>query len=207
MVASLKIFEPPKTQTEAGQILADHMPQGRAFGKKCEDGSVMSGLIKGLASDFMIVQEQIFELASQFDIKFSIDLLPDWEESVGIPDDCIFQFTTLEQRRDRVIQRLRKVPIVTLDELQNFVNSFFPDDNIILKTGTEIFTFEYQFEFQFLGDVNEKFIIVAEIPVSGSGFEYTFEYQFGGGPNTNLLRCLLRNVLPANVILLIQFIG
>jgi len=207
MVASLKIFEPPKTQKEAGQILADHMPQGRAFGKKCEDGSVMSGLIKGLASDFMAVQEMIFELASEFDIKLTTELLPDWEESVGIPDDCIFQFTTLEQRRDRVIQRLRKVPIVTIEELQAFVDSFFPNENIILHPGSELFTFEYDLEFTFLGDINEKFIIVAEVPVTGDGFEYTFEFEFSGGPDTYLLECLLRKVLPGNVMLITQFVG
>ena len=207
MVANLNIFKPPKDLDAAAVLLADHMPQGRAFGKKCEDGSVMSGLIKGIASDFMIVQEEIFELASQFDINLSVDLLPDWETSVGIPDDCIFQFTTLEKRRDRVVQRLRKVPLVTLDELQSFVDSFFPDDNIILKPGSEVFTFEYDFEFTFLGDVNEKFIIIAEIPVTGDGFEYTLEFEFSGGPDTSMLECLLRKVLPANVLLITGFVG
>lgn len=207
MVANLNIFKPPPDLDAAGNLLAEHMPEGRAFGKKCEDGSVMSELIKGIASDFMIVQEEIFELASQFDINLSVDLLPDWETSVGIPDDCIFQFTTLEKRRDRVIQRLRKIPLVTLDELQLFVDSFFPSDNIILKPGSEAFTFEYDLEFTFLGDVNEKFIIIAEIPITGDGFEYTFEFEFSGGPDTSLLACLLRKVLPANVLLITEFVG
>lgn len=207
MTATLDIFKPPKNLDEAGIILAGHLPQGRAFGKKCESGSVMHGLIKGMASDFMIVQEEIFELASQFDIDLTVDLLPDWETSVGIPDDCIFQFTTLAKRRDRVIQRLRKIPLVTLAELQAFVDSFFPDDNITLKPGSEIFTFEYDFESDFLGNENEKFIIIAEIPVTGDGFEYTFEFEFSGGPDTSLLKCLLRKILPANVLLITEFIG
>jgi len=210
MTTTIDIFRPPATEEDAGRILADHMPQGRAWDKKHFQGSNLNGLVRGLSSNFQSVQEKIFELVQEFDINNTVGFLDEWEKSVGIPDECIFQFTTISERQQRVIQRLRKTPIVTLAELQDYIDSFFPDDTITLSNGTALTSFEYDFEVDFLGDINDKFIIKADVEtesnVFGSEFEYGFEFEFSGGPNTFLLECLLRNVIPANVAILINFV-
>lgn len=210
MTVGISIFKAPETDEEAGSILASHMPQGKAWDKKNDPESNMNGLVKGFSADSMLVQQKIYEMAQEFDINITTDLLPDWETSVGIPDDCIYTIEDIEIRRERIIQRLRNIPIVTLSDLQEYINFLFPDDTIIIKTGAALASFEYEFEVGLLGDIDEKFVIIAEVqtetPVFGSEFEYEFEFEFTGGPNTSTLMCILRNVVPANVVIIINYI-
>jgi hypothetical protein len=170
MTVDISIFKAPETDEEAGRILASHMPQGRAWDKKNDPESNMSGLVRGLAADFMQVQQKIYEMAQEFNVNLTTDLLPDWETSVGIPDDCVFTFNTLAERRQRVIERLRNVPVVTLEELQTYIQAFFESHTVTLSTGTS----------------DNKFVIIATIETGG---------------NLTILNCLLRDVLPANVLL------
>lgn len=209
-MSNIDIFKPPQTLYESAQILSDHMPVGRAWDNKNNPDKNIYKLVKGLSSVTLSVLDQIYLLSNQFDINQSDDLIDDWEASVEIPDDCIFQFTDLEQRQNRVMQRLRKEPLRTLAELQEYINTFFPDQIINLSAGTGTSTFEYEFEYEFLGGINDKFIIVSDVVIEGSisesGFEYEFEYEFTGGTDTTLLECLLRKVIPANVAILINFV-
>lgn len=200
MVATLEIFKPPRDLGKAGTILADHMPEGRAFGKKCEDGSVMSGLIKGLASDFLIVQEQIFELASQFDISLSVDLLPDWEESVGIPDDCIFNIDTLSERRNAVISRLRNIPVVTKEDFEQLAFGL-SGLTVTVTAGRDT---EAVFPFSFhvvLGDAGARFHMYVDFGAVSDGFPYTFDFPFSNSARFDVVKCVFARVKPANVII------
>ena len=192
---------------DTGQQAADSLPRGRVWGSKNIEGSNVRGLLNSVAVAHNRTQQQIELLDTEFRIDQTFDLLEDWEKSVGIPDECLGAFETIEQRRQAVIDRLRKQPIVTLEETENYINTLFPDLNITLVPGVEYFTFEYDFELSFLGDVSEKFILVVKVPVSGESFEYDFELPFIGGPDTTRLRCLLEKIVPANVYVIIEFTG
>ncbi|MCP4088198.1 MAG: DUF2313 domain-containing protein [Gammaproteobacteria bacterium] len=189
---------------EATDTLGYHMPQGRAWAIGKEDSNIRN-LLGACARGFLTVEELIEELAREFDISQTYDLIEEWEESVGIPNECILSIGDIQNRREEVIRRLRKVPIVTLEDMQSYVDELFPDDGIVLYNGTEYFSYEYVYEYTYLGDINERFIIVAEVPFENE-FEYTYEYTYTGGPDTELLRCVLEKVIPANVVLHIEFI-
>ena len=198
------IFKAPDTTS---QQAADSLPVGRAWGSKNIDDSNLRLLLNCLSVAHNLTQQQVELLDDEFRISQTFDLLEDWEKSVGIPDECLVASETLEQRRQAVIDRLRKMPIVTLEETEDYVNSLFPGLNIELIPGVEYFTFEYGFEVSFLGDVSEKFILVVKVPVSGESFEYDFELPFIGGPDTERLRCLLEKIVPSNVYVIIEFTG
>lgn len=199
------LFGTPDLKTTT-DFVTRHFPKGRAWGLKNEADSNIRKLIKSLASGFRTIQQQIEELAAEFDINQSILLLPDWEKSVGLPDQCLGSLTDLTKRRNEVILRLRKIPIVTLSEFQLLVDELFPGQGITLYPGREYYTFEYEFSFTFIGQVNERFILVVEIPESGTGFEYEFEITFEGGIDTNLVICVLERIIPANVVLSVEFV-
>jgi len=196
-----------KAPDDTSQQAADSLPVGRAWASKNIDDSNTRKLLNCLAVAHNLTQRQVELLDDEFRILQTFDLLEDWEESVGIPDECLAESETLDQRRQAVIDRLRKQPIVTLEETENYVNALFPGLNITLIPGVEYFTFEYGFEVSFLGDVSEKFILVVQVPVSGESFEYDFELPFIGGPDTERLRCLLEKIVPANVYIIIEFTG
>lgn len=197
------IFDPQDAES-AALTLAYHMPQGRAW--DMSDDSNIFNLIRALSKNFQMVEEAIDELENEFDINNTYDLIEEWETSVGIPNSCIASTGDIETRRQQVLRRFKKTPIVTLADMQEYVDEVFPDDGIVLVNGTEYFSYEYDYEFEYLGDINERFIIVAKVPFINE-FEYDYEYEYTGGPDTDLLRCVLEPVIPANVVLYITFVS
>ena len=203
MAVTKDIFKTP-TQDGTTTQLAEHLPQGKAWEAKGVDGTNLRALVSGCAKPFNTTQKNIEVLCNEFNINTTTLLIDEWEESVGLPDDCLGPTSNLQLRRDAVIQRLRRTPFVTLQEMQDYVDELFPGAGIILFTGVEYYTFEYDFEMIFLGEIDEKFVIVAELPVQDPKFEYEFEYQFTGAADQTKLRCILERVLPANVLLIIE---
>lgn len=199
------IFKAPDYDGTAQQM-ADTLPDGRAWGLKNELGSNIRALIQSLSVAHNLTQQQIELLDDEFRISGTFDLLEDWEESVGIPDECIALSSTIAERRQAVIDRLRRTPIVTLADMQSYVDALFPGLGVVLYPGYDYYTFEYTFEVPFLGDVSDKFILVAEVPLSAATayFEFDFEITFEGGVNLERLRCLLEKIIPANVYLIIE---
>lgn len=198
------MFDAPK---DTSQQMADLLPDGRAWGKKNHQESNTRKLINSLAVAHNKTQQQVELLANEFDILQAVDLFVDWEKSVGLPDSCVFDSQTLKQRRQNVIDVLKRKSIVSLQDFQDFVDALLPGFGVILFPGYEYYTFEYSFESPFLGDVNEKFILVAEVPLSDNQFEYDFEIEFEGGVDTTALECILSKIIPANVVLIIELRG
>lgn len=200
------IFTAPTLSETAGQLAAS-LPQGRAWEAKGVEGSNMRALINSTAVPHNMVQQLIQLMDEQFRISGTYDLLEEWEDSVGIPDECLAASDTIALRRQAVIDRLRKIPLVTLEDIQDYVNALYPDVTMVLIPGKEYYTFEYGLELPLLGDVCEKFILVVQIPVSGESFEYDFEVPLIGGPDTDKIRCLLEKIVPAEVYVIIEYVG
>jgi uncharacterized protein YmfQ (DUF2313 family) len=199
-------FKTPPLDGTAQQM-ADSIPQGRAWGSKNIEGSNERKLITSLAAAHNRVQQQIELLSGEFNILQTVELLPDWEESVGLPSTCFGLAETIEQRREQVIQRLRKQPVVTRADFQDFLDGLFPELGVEVIPGSEYFTFEYDLEATLIGELDEKFILVVKVPISGDQLEYDLEYDLTGGPNTDQLECVLRKITPCNVLIIIEFVG
>lgn len=201
------LFKTP-TLDGTAQQMADSIPQGRAWGSKNIEESNTRKLIISLSAAHNRVQQQIELLAGEFDILQTVELLPDWEESVGLlGDECLGNPGTLEQRREAVIQRFKKDPIVSLSEFQDFLDRLFPELGLTIIPGREYYPLEASLEMSLLGDVNERFILVVTVPTSGKSLEYDLEMDIEGGPDTAQLECILRKITPANVLPLIETVG
>lgn len=195
-------FKQPTIEGTVTQ-LADHMPSGDAWAAKSVEDSDLHSQVHGTAKPFNIVQGRIEDLAREFDINQTVELIDDWEESVDLPDDCLGPSSDIAERRAAVIERLAKTPIVTLAEQQAYIDRLFPDLDITLIPGFDFFSFEYSLEMFFLGNVDERFIIVALIPPQDPFFEYDLELDFTGGVDQEDLLCVLNRITPANVLPLI----
>ena len=206
MSVTEKIFEAPDVDGTADQ-LAYSMPKGRVWESKFISGSNLRALIAGAANPFNLAEQKIEELSIEFDINKTTLLIDEWEESVGLPDDCLGQASDIGERRRRVIQRLKKKPEVTLSDLQTLVDVIFPTANIELFPGSDYYTLEYTLEAPLLGDVAEKFILVARVPSQQPLLEYTLEATLTGALDLTKLRCYLERVMPANVYLIIEEVG
>lgn len=183
--------------------LADHMPSGDAWAAKLIEDSDLHSQMHGTAKPFNMTQSRIEDLTREFDINQTVELISDWETSVGLPDVCLGPVSGIDDRRELVIERLSKTPVTTLAEQQAFIDRLFPEFNVKLETGVEFFNFGYDLEMYFLGDVDERFIIVALIPPQEPSFEYDLEFDIVGGIDKTQLQCVLDRITPANVLPLI----
>jgi hypothetical protein len=124
------IFTAP---ADSSQQMADSLPEGKAWGSKNVDDSNVRKLINALAVAPNAAQQQIQLLADEFNINKTVQLLPDWETSVGEPDSCFNGVLgTLAERRETVIEKLRKTPTVTLAEMQAYIDRKVPETEVRL---------------------------------------------------------------------------
>lgn len=203
MTVSKEIFKAPDKYGTADQ-LTDHMPDGKVWQAKAINDTNLRGLVVSTAYPFNLVQAKIEEFICEFDIRTTTKFIDEWEESVGLPDDCFGADTDtdIQSRRNAVIERYKKEAIVTLAEMQAYVDAIFGVGEVTLYNGTEYYSFEREFQGSFLGNTNEKFIIVAEVLTQGNLFERNFEDTFTGALDTVKINCVLRRVVPANVLIL-----
>lgn len=177
---------PPKSETD--QLLADSLPKGRAWDKKNIDDSNLRKLIRSVSAAFHEIQNQIEKIATESNVYLTQDLLPEWEKSVGLPDECLQQLQTLQQRREEVILRLRKIPIVTLEEFQALAEEILPGVDVVVIPGHEVehYTFDYTFPVLFTDPFDVRFLLTVIVPV---------------GTNVTRLNCIFRKISPGNVVI------
>jgi hypothetical protein len=124
------IFTAP---ADSSQQMADSLPEGKAWGSKNVDDSNVRKLINALAVAPNAAQQQIQLLADEFNINKTVQLLPDFETSVGEPDSCSTGVLgSLAERRETVIEKLRKTPTVTLAEMQAYIDRKVPETEVRL---------------------------------------------------------------------------
>lgn len=73
------------------------MPLGRAWPRDAD--SALRALLEGLAQEFARLDARAEELLRELDPRGSVELLPDWERLLGLPDECSGIAATLADRR------------------------------------------------------------------------------------------------------------
>lgn len=65
--------------------------------------------LQGLAVEFCRVSERIKDLLREIDPNQSFELLDDFEQALGIPDECTPENRTTEERRAQIIQKMATI--------------------------------------------------------------------------------------------------
>lgn len=191
---TLQFFSPPLEEETANQI-ADACPNGRAWAKKRVPDSNTYNLIRCLASSFNRVQQQIDVLAKEFNINLSVDLLPEWEASVSLPDECIKTFNSLEEQRNTIIARLSKTPIVTKAEFEALGQELSGETVVVTDGWTYDTANNYPNKYS-------RFKMYVQFINSSTGFPYSFPYPFGSF-RFDIVECIFKKIKPANVVMIL----
>lgn len=80
------------------------MPGGRVWPN--DPDSVQSAVIFGLCGSFASLDVGALDLLVDSFPATSVDLLPEWESSLGLPDPCVGDGATTAQRQAQVVARL-----------------------------------------------------------------------------------------------------
>lgn len=189
------------SQEEAARQLASTLPDGRAWQAKNLSGTNMHALVSACAAEFRQIQIQIETLAREFDVNLTDQLLPDWETSVGLPEECMGQMASLADRRKAVILRLRKIPFVTKADYEQLAFDL-TGLSVTVTPGAEIELFPLDFPIPFASG-NSYFKLYVTFNDAIGGFPYLFPFNFIS-TGDNIIRCVFEQIAPANVLIIFQ---
>jgi len=187
---TIKITNSDETQTTINYLRAD-----RFFRAKNIPGSNLRKLFTGLA----------IEVArAEFDPRFTVKLLEEWEKALGIPDDCIPLQKDIDERRNNVLLKLTALGVSTKEgfEALGAILGF----NITVLPGKDFLVFPYTFPL-ILNNVGARWVMYVEAPaaVATSQFTYTFPFLFGED-TTKVLVNLFKKLVPSPVHVIFNFV-
>lgn len=88
-------------------LLRNLLPPGRLW--RPLDQPVFNSLLQSKAVEFCRVEERVADLLREADPRQSDELLDEWEDLLGIPDECTESDRTLSERRSQIVQKLTNV--------------------------------------------------------------------------------------------------
>lgn len=132
-ITSYKAFNDQKSQN----YLAACYPKGKLTAKRFDGGSIVYKLILCLSTFIKVFTGQLFEFVKNRDIDQALELLPEWETSVKIPERYP-QLDTLTKRRDAVKRRISKVPVYNVQDIRTIDDYTSFEEYIRLMTGIEV---------------------------------------------------------------------
>lgn len=86
------------------RMLAALLPPGRAW--VIESGKVLEKLLAGIVVEFARIDRRGRDLLEEADPRTTVELLPEWEASFGLPDSCAGLFAGVEERRQQLLQKI-----------------------------------------------------------------------------------------------------
>lgn len=193
-------FSAPSIEKAASQ-LASNLPDGRAWAAKNLAGTNMHAVVSACAAEFREIQIQIEMLATEFNVRLTNQLLPDWEASCGLPEECLGTMASLEDRRNAVILRLRKIPFVTKADYEQLAFDL-TGLSVTVTPGAEIELFPLDFPIPFSSG-NSYFKLYVTFNDAIGGFPYLFPFNFVS-TGDNIIRCVFEQIAPANVLIIFQ---
>lgn len=92
--------------------------------------ALMHGLNAGLEAELLLFVSDVDALADELHISTAVDYLGLWEKSVGLPENPSL---TIEERRSRVLARLRQVDTTTPERIRVIVRSYARGDVEVIE--------------------------------------------------------------------------
>lgn len=89
------------------QLLQNTLPPGAAWPRGADAN--LTKLLTALADEFARIHNRAEGLFDEADPATTLELLPDWERVLGLPDDCSGAADTIQERRAAVLQRLTTI--------------------------------------------------------------------------------------------------
>ena len=193
-----------RTQTQQADILAQYLRDDSLHEAKNRDGSTLRKILIGLASEWLNFRSKINEVSNEYNPKTTTKLIEEWEEFVGIPDDCIPVASTIEQRRLNVLLKLAGINATTEKQFKNVASIL--GYNIEVSNGVSTSTFPLTLPFLLISEASAPFTIVITLPssIQPNGFTLTFPFTLTS-QQPAILDCLFNKLKPANTQLFFRY--
>ena len=193
-----------RTQPQQADILAQYLRDDNLHEAKNRDDSTLRKILLGLASEWLNFRDKINEVVNEYNPQKTTALIQEWEEFVGIPDDCIPVASTIEQRRLNVLLKLAGINVTTEKQFKNVASIL--GYNIEVSNGVSTSTFPLTLPFLLISEASAPFTIVITLPssIKPSGFPLTFPFTLTS-QQPAILDCLFNKLKPANTQLFFRY--
>jgi len=193
-----------RSQTQQADILAQYLRDDNLHEAKNREDSTLRKILLGLASEWLNFRSKINEVADEYNPQKTTALIQEWEQFVGIPDDCIPVASTIEQRRLNVLLKLAGINATTEKQFKNVASIL--GYNIEVSNGVSTSTFPLTLPFLLISEASAPFTIVITLPssIKPSGFALTFPFTLTS-QQPAILDCLFNKLKPANTQLFFRY--
>jgi len=177
--------------------LAAYMPDGDLFEAKNISDSNFRQLLRGFAGELFTAQGYLITLEDEYFPDATNLFLDEWEQALGIPDECLSGSGTNDERRRDILVKLAALGVQTKEDFISLAEIF--GVTITILTGDEAGSFTMSFPLIFFNTPSDsRYTIIVNFPLpTGGFFIYNFPINFGDATQS-ILRCLFRRLKPAN---------
>lgn len=109
------------TRDQYTQRILQMFPQGKAFTR--DPSSNLYKLIYSFAGEIKKVDDTALDLAIDWQPGNTTNFLPEWQESLGLPDRCVSTSSSFEDQRNQVVARLTFSGATTAKFIQAYAES------------------------------------------------------------------------------------
>ena len=197
-------FTEVRTATQQTDVLAGYLPNDRLHALKNKEGSNLRKILIGLATQWGAFRDSVNEVSYEYDPRNTTALIQEWETFVGIPDSCISNTGTLEQRRKNILLKLAGINATTKKQFENI--ALILGYNVVVETGIETSTFPLTLPFILISAGAAPFTIVVTLDSSlqPSGFPLTLPFILNDGI-PDVLLCFFEKLKPANAQIFFRY--
>jgi len=178
-----------KLLIETQESLAAYLPGGELWESALVPDTNLNALLLGLSGALLDVQNFMAVYNSEFiPSQPGTSFLEDWEQAVGIPDECFPgpEETDREIRRLHVLVKLASLGVQTSDDFVDLATILgFPGTTV--ESGIDAG----------IAEPEGQFTIVVTFPFSGNNFPLIFPVLFGSDQFA-ILECLFTKLKPDN---------
>ena len=177
---SLKDFT-PKDLNKIADSFARLMPTGNYWSGGYVEDTNFRLFLKGIGKEMTRFQQMVQAVAQEYIPNLTTSAIDEWEQFLGIPDDCFFitSNTTPDERRRNIIIKLAYMNLQTDADYKALAAQF----GLIILLEPQG------------GFVLKIIILNAFIP----GFPYTFTFTFGGSTPVEIFECIVTKQKAAHV--------
>ena len=185
-----------RTVKDLTTSLANYLPGGKLFRTKYDPTSNIYMFLNGLSEEIFRCNNLLRAYSDQYYPDGTTDFLTEWEQTLGIPDDCFpVEGLTIEERRTNVLIKLSGLNIQTAGDFEAVALALGLVVTVVGGKDASVLPV-------IVPDKTARFTIVVQfVPVTG--FDYDFDIPFGDDAVT-LLTCVFQRSRPANCQVLFQ---
>lgn len=195
----------------AMEVLLRHLPTGLLWDAYRTPGTNAYRLWSALSRAFDDLSASLCELVRELNPFTTERMITDWERAVGLPDVCLPEATTLDERRAWVVWRLAKRRWTTREEWHELAALF--GLTIRITPGWHVqkpalYAAEYPKRYDLFPKLGRFRVYIDVVGANVGGYDYGIRgrgYPIPYGidlAGLDAFKCIIDRVRPANVIVI-----